>query len=145
MPTARDVMTANPTTVGPDESVQTIAQLLAEQDIGSVIVCDPDGKPRGMITDRDLAVGIMAKGRDHQTRASELLSGRPIVAIDAGDQVEDALRAMKDAAVRRLPVLDGDQVVGIVSQADLASTHRDGDVGEMVAAISEAPDNTNRG
>ena len=145
MTTARDVMTPDPTMVLPEDSVQTVAQMLASQDIGAVIVADHDGEPKGMITDRDLAVGVVAKGRDSQTRVSELLSGRPVVSINADDRIEDALRVMKDAAVRRLPVMDGQKVVGIVSQADLAAMHRDDAVGEMVAAISEAPDNTNRG
>lgn len=145
MPTARDVMTSDPTMVRPDESVQTVARLLAQQQIGAVIVAEPGGEPKGMITDRDLAVGIVAEGRDPQTRVSELLSGRPVVSISADDRIEDALRVMKEAAVRRVPVMEGNRVVGIVSQADLASTHRDDDVGEMVAAISEAPDNTARG
>lgn len=145
MVTARDVMTPDPTMVHPEDSAQTVARMLASQDIGAVIVVDHDGHPQGMITDRDLAVGVVAEGRDSSTRVSELLSGRRVVSIDAGDRIEDALRVMKEAAVRRLPVMDGDKVVGIVSQADLAAMHRDDDVGEMVAAISEAPDNTNRG
>lgn len=145
MVTARDVMTPDPTMVHPEDSAQSVARMLASQDIGAVIVADHDGQPQGMITDRDLAVGVVAEGRDSSTQVSELLSGRPVVSIDAGDQIEDALRVMKEAAVRRLPVMDGHKVVGIVSQADLAAMHRDDDVGEMVAAISEAPDNTNRG
>ncbi len=145
MPTTKDVMTPNPTTVRPDETVQTVARLLAQHHIGGVIVCDDDRRPLGMITDRDLAVGVVAEGRDPQTHVSELLSGRPVVSIDVDEQVDQALETMKQAAVRRLPVIEGGRVVGIVSQADLASSDRNGDVGEMVAAISEAPDNTGRG
>ena len=145
MTTVREVMTPYPTTVRTDDSVQTVARLLAQQEIGSVIVIDDEERPRGMITDRDLTVGVLAQGKDTGTQVVDLLSGNPVVSVDADDPLESAIEAMKQAAVRRLPVLEGDRVVGIISQADLAAQHHDQDTGDMVAAISEAPDNTNQG
>lgn len=145
MTTVREVMTPYPTTVSADDTVQVVARLLAQQEIGSVIVVDEEDRPRGMITDRDLTVGVLAEGKDPGTRVEELLSGKQVVSVDIDDPLERAVEAMKQAAVRRLPVLEGERVVGIISQADLATQHREQSTGEMVAAISEAPDNTNRG
>lgn len=146
MVTARDIMTADPHTVGLDESAQTVARLLADNDIGGVIVCDSDRRPTGMVTDRDLAVGVLAAGKDPATKIGELLSGAAVVTIDADASLEDAAAVMRRAAVRRLPVVDErGEVVGIISQADMATHHQDARVGDMVADISEAPDNTNQG
>lgn len=145
MATVADIMTPNPRIVGSDESARRVAQVLAEEDIGGVIVSDDHHTVAGMVTDRDLAVGIVAEGRDPDTSVGELLSGRSVVTVEADDSLDRAVEAMKQAAVRRLPVMRGDEVVGIISQADLATHYNDEQVGDLVASISEAPDNTNRG
>ncbi len=99
-----------------------------------------------MITDRDLVVQIVAQDRNPSTtRGSELVDGTKVVTIGADDTVDEAIRTMKDHAVRRLPVIDGDQVVGIVSQADLTGAADDKQVGDLIQAFSTAPDNTGRG
>jgi CBS domain-containing protein len=146
MPTAREIMTPNPTIVKTDASVVDIAKQLRDEEIGAVIVCNAEGRLEGLITDRDIAVEIVAGGRDASgTRAGDLLSGMETVTIGADDDVREAVRTMKDHAVRRLPVIDGDKVIGMVSQADLARCVDDETAGELLRAISEAPDNSGQG
>ncbi|MEX0864143.1 MAG: CBS domain-containing protein [Acidimicrobiia bacterium] len=141
MAIARDIMTESPLVVGFDEPARKVAQLLADNQIGGVLVCQDD-RLQGMITDRDLAVGIIAAGRDLETSVGELLGEGKIITCRADDPVEKVVQTMKDAAVRRLPVLEAGRLVGIISQADLATHYEDAKVGEMVGAISASPDNT---
>jgi CBS domain-containing protein len=89
--------------------------------VGAVIVCNSDQHLQGVVTDRDIAVEVVAVGRDAtSTTASEILSGRETVTIGADDDVDEAVRTVADHAVRRLPVIDDDRVVGMLSQADIA-------------------------
>ena len=144
--TARDIMTKNPRIVKVDDTVRDIAGILAQEDIGAVIVCNDEQRLQGMITDRDLAVEVLAKDRDPAgTKASELVDGREVVTIGADDSIDDAIRTMKDHAVRRLPVIDGTEVIGMVSQADIARSGDEKQVGALVEAISTAPDNSGQG
>lgn len=146
MPTARDIMTPNPRIVSTDDDITSIARILADDDIGGVIVCNDEKRLQGIITDRDIAVEVVAAGKDPaSTRAGELLDGRETITIGADDSVHIAIETMKDHAVRRLPVIDGHEVIGMVSQADLAVNVADDDVGDLLAAISSARDNTGRG
>jgi len=92
-----------------------------------------------MLTDRDIVVKALAQGKDPgSTRAGEFAEGKPVT-IGADDSVEEALRTMKDHKVRRLPVIDGHDLIGIVSQADLAQNIDEEKVGDLVEAISAAP------
>ena len=146
MPTAREIMTGNPTIVKTDTPISEIAKRLRDEEIGAVIVCNTENRLEGLITDRDIAIEIVAGGKDAKsTKASDLLSGIETVTIGADDDVREAVRTMKDHAVRRLPVIDGDRVVGMVSQADLARCVDDELAGELLRAISEAPDNSGQG
>jgi len=146
MPTAREIMTPNPTIVKTDVSVADIAKRLRDEDIGAVIVCNQDNRIEGLITDRDIAVEIVAGGKDASgTKAGDLLSGMETVTIGADDDVREAVRTMKEHAVRRLPVIDGDRVIGMVSLADLARSVDDELAGELLRTISEAPDNSGQG
>ena len=146
MATARDIMTPDPIIFGVDDSVVDIAKRMESDDIGAVIICNPEERMQGMVTDRDLAIQVIAAGRDPSTcTAGDLVDGREVVTIGADDDLQLAIRTMKDHAVRRLPVIDGHRVVGIISQADLALHVDEGMVGELVEVISGARDNTGRG
>ena len=95
-----------------------------------------------MLTDRDIVIKCVAEGRDPAaTAVSALAEGKPVT-IGADDTVEEALRTMKDHGVRRLPVIDGHDLVGIVSQADIARNLPDDKIGDLVEAISSAPSNS---
>jgi CBS domain-containing protein len=135
-------MTPDPTFCADDVSVAEVARQMADRDIGALPVCNADGRLAGVITDRDLAVHIVAEGRDPaSTNISELLDNTEVVTIGADDSAEEAIRTMKDHAVRRLPVIDGTRLVGIVSQADIARVMPDAKIGDLIDAISSAPPN----
>ena len=142
MTTAREIMTPDATYCPDDTTAADAARRMADDDIGAVPVCDADGRLAGVVTDRDLAVKIVAEGRDPESvRLGELLDGGEVVTIGADDSVEEAIRTMKDHAVRRLPVIDGTALVGMVSQADIARAMPDAKIGDLVDAISSAPAN----
>ena len=138
--TARDVMTKGAECAREDQSVADVAKRLAELDVGAMPICGSDGRLKGMVTDRDIVVKALAKGKDVQaTKVSELATQDEVVTIGADDSVDEALRTMIDHKVRRLPVIDERKLVGIISQADIA-THLDEEkVGDLVEAISSAP------
>jgi CBS domain-containing protein len=94
-----------------------------------------------MLTDRDIVVKVLAKGKDPSSvKAGELGVGDgKTVTIGADDSIDEALRTMIDHKVRRLPVIDGRRLVGIISQADIATNVDDKRVGDLVEAISAAP------
>jgi len=142
MPTSREIMTPDPTFCADDVTVAEVARQMADDGIGAVPVCSTEGRLAGVITDRDLAVQVIAAGLDPQTtRVGELLDGSEVVTIGADDSVEEAIRTMKEHAVRRLPVIDGRRLVGMVSQADIARAMPDAKIGDLVDAISSAPAN----
>jgi CBS domain-containing protein len=137
--TAREVMTGGVECVGENETVLAAAKKLADLDVGSMPICGEDNRLKGMLTDRDIVVKVLAAGKDPaSTSAGELGEGKPVT-IGADDGVDEALRTMTEHKVRRLPVIDGHDLVGIVSQADLATNIDEEQVGELVEAISAAP------
>jgi CBS domain-containing protein len=138
---ARDVMSTDCTCVGENETVLDAAKRLAEKDVGALPICGEDDRLKGMLTDRDIVVKVLAQGKDPSSvKAGELGQGdAQTVTIGADDSIDEALRTMAGAKVRRLPVIDGKKMVGIVSQADLATSIDEERVGELVEAISAAP------
>jgi CBS domain-containing protein len=126
--------------IGENDTVVQAAKRLSELGVGAMPICGEDDKLKGMLTDRDIVVKVLAKGKDpEQTTAGELAEGTPVM-ISADDSAETALQAMAENKVRRLPVLDGDKrLVGIVSQADVATHLPEQQTGEVVEAISAAP------
>lgn len=145
MTSVRAVMTPDPTTASMDSPVVDVAKAMEADAIGAVVVCDATGSPMGVVTDRDLAVEVIAAGRDPATTAvGDLLVGQAVVTARVDDDLASAVKVMKEQAVRRLPVLDGDRVVGMLSQADIA--RRDPALAaELVEVVSSAHDNTARG
>jgi CBS domain-containing protein len=136
---ARDVMTGGAECVGENETVLDAAKKLADLDVGAMPICGEDDRLKGMLTDRDIVVKVLAQGKDPgDVRAGELGEGKPVT-IGADDSVEEALQTMKEYKVRRLPVIDGHDLVGVVSQADLAVNVEEEQVGDLVEAISAAP------
>jgi CBS domain-containing protein len=134
--TARDVMTGNAQCIGENDSVLDAAKRLSELDVGAMPICGEDQRLKGMVTDRDIVVKVLAEGRDpSSTKAGELGEGKPVT-IGADDPVEEAVRTMKEHKVRRLPVIDDHKLIGIVSQADLARSIDESQVGDLVEAIS---------
>jgi len=142
MPTAREIMTPGANYVDVDLTVAEAAQRMADDDFGALPICNGEGRLQGVITDRDIVVKVIAAGRDPQTtKVIDLADQGEVVTIGADDSAEEAIRTMKDHAVRRLPVIDGHDLVGMLSQADIARALPDAKVGDLVGVISEAPPN----
>jgi CBS domain-containing protein len=137
---ARDIMGTDVEFVSADDTVEQAAKKMADLDIGALPVCNREKRLEGMITDRDIAVKVVAAGRDPKsTKVRDLADQPEVVTIGADDSIDEALRTMKDKKVRRLPVIDGRQVVGMISQGDLAVNVSEDKVGDLVEAISAAP------
>jgi CBS domain-containing protein len=134
-------MTGDASCVGIEDTLADAARRMRDLDVGSLPICGDDNRLKGMITDRDIVVKCIADGRDpSQTKVSELAEGKPVT-IGADDSVEEALSTMKDHGVRRLPVIDGHELIGILSQADVAKHLPEERLGDLVEAISSAPAN----
>jgi CBS domain-containing protein len=141
MTTARDIMTGGVDCVAAGDTLVQAAQKMRDLDVGALPICGDDNRLHGMITDRDIVVQCIADGGDPSTRtAGELGDGKPVT-VGADDSIEEVLRTMSQYAVRRLPVIDGHELVGIVSQADVARHLPEDRVGDLVEAISGAPAN----
>ena len=138
---ARDIMSPDCQCIGENQTALDAARKLAELDVGSMPICGEDDRLKGMLTDRDIVVKVLAQGKDPgSVRAGELGVGDgKTVTIGADDSIDEALRTMIDHKVRRLPVIDGKRLVGIISQADIATNLDEEKVGDLVEAISAAP------
>ncbi|HEX8204744.1 MAG TPA: CBS domain-containing protein [Solirubrobacteraceae bacterium] len=130
----REVMTESVVTAPPDCPVATIAELMRERNVGSVVLVDGDGTPIGFITDRDLAVSVLADGRDG-TDPAEAHASTPVITGEPEMDVHAAAERMVSHGVRRLPIVDGDRIAGILTLDDLAV--RTGDLGIAQAMTSE--------
>jgi CBS domain-containing protein len=136
MTTAREIMTKGADYLEESTTVLEAAKKLAAEDYGALPICDGD-RLKGMITDRDIVVKVLAQDKDPATmKVIDLVQGE-VVTIGADDPVEEAMRTMADHQVRRLPVIDGHKLVGMVSQADLARGADERKVGDTVEAISK--------
>ncbi len=136
MTTAREIMSGGAECIGENETLQDAARKMRDLDVGALPICGEDNRLKGMVSDRDIVVRCIADGRDPgSVRAGELAQGKPVT-IGADDSVEEALRTMAQHKVRRLPVIDGHDLVGMVSQADIARNLPEDKVGDLVEAIS---------
>lgn len=133
----RDVMTANPSTVEPNSSVVDAARIMKQADTGVVPVTE-GGRLTGMVTDRDIAIRVVAEGKDPEsTRVGEIAS-TDVVSVDPQQDLDEALRLMAQHKVRRLPVIEEDgRLVGVLAQADVAREGDDTRTGQVVEEISE--------
>ena len=142
MTTARDIMSGSAECASVSDSLVDAARKMRDLDVGALPICGEDDRLQGMVTDRDIVVRCVADGTDPSSvKVSELADGKPVT-IGADDSVEEALRTMSQHGVRRLPVIDGHRLVGVVSQADIAKNLPEESVGDLVEAISSAPSNS---
>jgi CBS domain-containing protein len=133
----RDVMTPAPKTIKASAMLPEAARLMRDHDIGDVVVTD-GGRPTGIVTDRDIAVHGVAGGTDPSTvRVRDLVEG-DLTTIAPTETVQEAMRRMQQRDIRRLPVVENDHVIGIVSLGDLS---RLPGAGAVLADVSNAPPN----
>jgi CBS domain-containing protein len=136
--TISQVMTSDPWTVQEGAPIQEAARIMRDADIGDVIVVRPDESVCGIITDRDLVVRAVADGSDPKIATVADVCRHSVVSISSGDPVDQAATLMREHNIRRLPVIDGSRLVGIVSLGDLAIER---DPTSALADISKAPPN----
>ena len=133
----RDAMTPNPRTVALDHSVVEAAQIMEKEDVGSVPVVDADNILVGMITDRDIALRVVAAGRDPRSTTAGEVATTQVSPAYPDEPLDEALELMAYLQVRRLPVIEDDRVIGILAQADVVHEIRDKKAGQLVAEISQ--------
>ena len=118
--TAREIMTGGVECVREDESVLDAAKKMDQLGVGSLPICGSDQRLKGMLTDRDIVVKVLAQGKDPSaTTAGELAQGKPVT-IGADDGLAELVRTMATHQVKRVPVIDGHDLIGVVSEADVA-------------------------
>ena len=134
-----EVMTDRPRVVTPETTVSEAAQLMKNDDIGSLPILDGE-QLAGMVTDRDIVIRAIAEGKDPRGMPVREVASRELVTVHADEELSSALQLMASQQVRRLPVVDDDgRLIGILAQADVAVEAKEKDVGEMVEEISKSP------
>jgi CBS domain-containing protein len=133
-----EIMTSRPVTLTSGSTVAEAAKAMRDSDIGDVIVLE-DAKVCGIVTDRDIVVRAIADGRDPSTTELRDICTDDVTTISPDRPADEAVRLMRERAIRRLPVVEGDRPVGVVSLGDLAIER---DPSSALADISEAPPTT---
>jgi CBS domain-containing protein len=133
----RDLMTENPCSIDADKSVAYAAKMMRDEDVGLAPIVEGD-KLIGTLTDRDIAVRVVAEGKDPEQTTVREVASTNIVTIDPQQDLDEALRLMAKHQVRRLPVVEEDgKLVGVLAQADVAREGDDKQTGQVVQEISE--------
>jgi CBS domain-containing protein len=132
----REAMTASVSSVSPSQSLADAAEVMKGQDVGSVPVVE-EGRLAGIVTDRDIVTRAVAERRNPQAVKVEEIASHDLVTVESEQDLDEALALMARHKVRRLPVLEGGRLVGMLAQADIALGAKEEKVGEMVEQISQ--------
>lgn len=133
--TAREIMTADRTCANETDTVQAAASTMQRLGVGALPICGQDNKLKGMITDRDIVINVVAAGKDASSVTVGELQQPEAVTIGADDDADEILRTMGEHKVRRLPVIDGNELVGIIAVADVAKALSNPQVGQLVEVL----------
>jgi CBS domain-containing protein len=131
-----DSMTANPCTIEADKPVSYAAKMMRDEDVGFAPIVEGD-RLVGTLTDRDIAVKVVAEGRDPDATMVRDVATNNLVTVEPEDDLDEAMKLMASHQVRRLAVVEGDRLVGVVAQADVARDAKAKQTGEVVEQISE--------
>ena len=132
-----ELMTPNPRTIDQDKPVSDAAKMMRDEDVGLAPIVDGD-KLVGTVTDRDIAIRIVAEGKDPQTTKVMEIASRELITIDPQQDLDEAMKLMARHQVRRLPVVEEDgKLIGVVAQADIAQHASGKKIGEVVEHISK--------
>jgi CBS domain-containing protein len=137
MAQVRDVMTSNPVTCSSQASIADAAKVMAKEDIGPLPVVDAD-RLVGILTDRDIVVRVVAEGRDPQSTSVGDVATSDLVTVSPDEDLSRALQLLAERQVRRLPVAEGETLVGVIAQADIARQGDDSATGQVVEQISKS-------
>jgi CBS domain-containing protein len=136
MTQVRDVMTSNPASCASQAPVADAAKLMAKEDVGPIPVVEGE-RLVGLLTDRDIVVRVVAEGRDPQATTVGEVASSSLTTVAPDEDLDRALQLLAEQRVRRLPVVEGERLVGIVAQADIARRGDDAQTGQVVEQISE--------
>ncbi|WP_031071705.1 CBS domain-containing protein [Streptomyces sp. NRRL WC-3742] len=125
MTTARDIMHTGAQCIGAHQTLDEAAKMMRDMNVGALPICGDDQKLHGIITDRDIVVRCLAEGKDPAAMTAIELAGH-LHCVRVDDTVDAVLKKMEQHQIRRIPVIDGDRLAGMISEADLAMGHRDG-------------------
>jgi CBS domain-containing protein len=135
--TIRDLMTSNPCSIDADKPVAYAAKMMRDEDVGLAPIVEGN-KLIGTLTDRDIAIRVVAEGKDPQSTTVRQVATTTLVTVDPDQDLDEALRLMAKNQVRRLPVVEEDgKLAGVVAQADIARHASDQETGEVVEEISK--------
>jgi CBS domain-containing protein len=138
MTTVQDLMTPDPVTIDAGGTVSEAARAMRDADIGDVLVLDEKGGMCGIITDRDVAIRAVAEDRDPASVSAGEICSSAVITLTPDQDVEQAIDAVRKYAVRRIPVVEGDRPVGVVSLGDLALARQPN---SPLGAVSASPPN----
>jgi CBS domain-containing protein len=132
-----EVMTSKLCSIDADKPVAYAAQMMRDEDVGLAPIVEGD-RLVGTLTDRDIAIRVVAEGRDPESTTVRDVASTDVVTIDPQQDLDEAMRLMAQHQVRRLPVVEEDgRLVGVVAQADIARQADDRKTGEVVERISQ--------
>ncbi|MGH3090705.1 MAG: CBS domain-containing protein [Gaiellaceae bacterium] len=129
-------MAREPLSVGADATIQEAAAGMRDAGVGVLPVVTDSGELAGIVTDRDIAVRAVAEGLGSETLVGRVLTRR-LAVVEPSDELEDALSLMREHQVRRLPVVEGDRLVGMLAQADIAALSAEHEAAETLRSVSE--------
>lgn len=133
----REVMTSNPRTIEADKPVADAAKLMRDEDVGLAPIVEGD-RLVGALTDRDIAIRVVAEGKDPASTPVREVASTDVVTVDPEQDLDEALNLMAQHQVRRIPVVEQDgRLVGVVAQADIARQADERQTGELVEQISQ--------
>lgn len=139
MSQAREFMHAGAECIGEDQTLAEAGRRMRDLNVGAMPICGQDDRLRGIITDRDIVVRCLAEGGDpHTVTAGELARGTPIW-VDADADEQEVVRLLSEHKIRRLPVLDGHRLVGMISEAEVATRLPEHEVAEFARSVYSAP------
>lgn len=137
MPQIKDIMTIGCECIGEHETVTAAARKMARLGIGALPIGSDGNRLKGIITDRDIAISVVAAGKDPENTEVGEFASHSVIAVDAQDEVEQAIELMASKRIRRLPVVDGESnLIGFLSQADIAKSVEAEKTGSLLEQIS---------
>lgn len=136
MTTARDIMHSGAECIGEHQTMQDAARQMRDLDVGALPICGDDDRLSGIVTDRDIVTKCIASGGDpRKVTVDQVAQGTPVT-VDSAADASEVLHLMADNQIRRLPVIEGHRVVGMISEADLARQLPEQSVGQFVGAVT---------